>query len=459
LPLGRWISSIDAGIVALSTAALAFAAILFLPAMLHGGDIYWHIAAGRWMLENAAVLRIDPFSLTHAGHSWQTFGWIGDTLMALAYIGAGWSGILILFGAAAAAGAGVLAWQLSRSLQGFALLGMIALAFVCAASALLARPAVLAWPLFVIWLAGLLAARAKGRAPSLKLVLVMILWANLHTSFAVGLILILPFGIEAVWEDRRALRGWGVFAGVCLIGALITPYGIDTVNQAFRMLAVPQPMSGMGLAALALAAIALLAFTSGRAGIKPFRIAVLVWLAYLGLSRAADLMLFAAGAPFLVAEPLGQAWRMQGQPQRLRWVGALALAAVMAATAVFRIAIPAVRADDESTPGAALASIPAALVRGPVLNEERFGAYLIFNDVRPFIDGRVGLYGENFHRRYLKMMQPDEPLLETTLVKYRIRWTILAADNPAVRAMDNMKRWHRHYADAHAVVHVRNDGP
>ena len=457
--MGRWISSIDAGVVALSTAALAFAAVLFLPAMLHGGDIYWHIAAGRWTLENAAVLRIDPFSLTHAGHPWQTLGWIGDSLMALAYIGAGWSGVLILFGAAAAAGAGMLAWRLSRSLQGPALLGMIALALVCAAIALPARPAVLAWPLFVIWLAGLLTARAKGRAPSLKLVSVMILWANLHASFAVGLILILPFGIEAVWEDRRAMRGWGVFAGFSLIAALITPYGIDTMSHAFRLMAVPQPMSGMGLAALALAAIALLAFTSGRAGMKPFRIAALVWLAYLGLNRPADLMLFAAGAPLLVAEPLGQAWRMQGQPQRLRWAGALVLAAVMAATAAVRIAVPTVRADDESTPGAALASIPAALVRSPVLNEERFGAFLIFNDVRPFIDGRAGLYGETFRHRYLKMMQPDEPLLEATLAKYRIRWTILAAESPAVRAMDDMKRWHRLYSDAHAVVHVRNDGP
>ena len=457
--MGRLFSNIDAGVVALTTAALAFAAVLFLPALLHDGDIYWHIAAGRWMIENTAVLRIDPFSLTHAGHPWQTLGWIGDILMALAYIGSGWSGVLILFGAAAAAGAGVLAWQLSRSLQGPALLGMIALAFVCAAGALVARPYVLAWPLFVIWLAGLLAARAEDRTPSLKLVLVMILWANLHASFAVGLILIVPFGIEAAWEDRRAMRGWGVFAGFSLIAALITPYGLGTVNHAFRLMAVPQPMSSLGLAALALAAIALLAFTSGRAGLKPFRIAVLVWLAYLGLNRTADLMLFAAGAPLLVAEPLGRAWRMQGQPRRLRWVAALVLAGVMAATAAYRIAVPAVRADDESTPGAALARIPAALIHSPVLNEERFGAYLIFNDVRPFIDDRAGLYGKNFHDRYLRMMQPDESLLETTLAKQHIRWTILAAENPAVRAMDDMKRWHRLYADAHAVVHVRNDGP
>jgi len=38
-----------------------------------------------------------------------------------------------------------------------------------------------------------------------------------------------------------------------------------------------------------------------------------------------------------------------------------------------------------------------------------------------------------------------------------VRWTIFAADNPAVGAMDTMPGWHRLYADRWAAVHVRDD--
>ena len=60
----------NARLIVLGTALAAFAIVLFVPAVLGDGDTYWHIAAGRWMLDNQAVLRIDPFSYTFAGHPW-----------------------------------------------------------------------------------------------------------------------------------------------------------------------------------------------------------------------------------------------------------------------------------------------------------------------------------------------------------------------------------------------------
>ena len=94
---------LNARLIVLGAALAAFAVVLFAPAVLNDGDTYWHIAAGRWMLDNQAVLRIDPFSYTFAGHPWQTHEWLAEIAMALAYVGAGWSGVVLLFGAAAAA--------------------------------------------------------------------------------------------------------------------------------------------------------------------------------------------------------------------------------------------------------------------------------------------------------------------------------------------------------------------
>ena len=77
---------------------------------------------------------------------------------------------------------------------------------------------------------GLLTARGEGRAPSLKLLAVMILWANLHASFAIGLILMLPFGIEAAWEDRRVV---GLVPGVWTVRYCVDS-GCGELNESIR---------------------------------------------------------------------------------------------------------------------------------------------------------------------------------------------------------------------------------
>jgi len=449
--VGTYPARIDAGLVALAAAALAFAAVLFPPRMLADGDIYWHIAAGRWMIDNTAVLRIDPFSLTKIGHPWQTLSWLSDVVTALAYVGLSWSGVLLSFATATAIAAGVLAWRLSRQFGVPALCLVLALSFAPAAGALLARPTLLALPLFVVWLAGLM----RARGPSLKLVAVMILWANLHASFMIGLMLTASFGVEAVLEHRRAWRGWSVFAALALAASLVTPYGLDTLVDAAHRIGAENWATFGGLVAVAVPASLALRNTSG---VKPLRIAALIWLGFLAYRSGPDRILFVAAAPLMVAEPLARLLRQQPLEQRWRWWKAAAFVVVIAAIAGLRLAMPAERGDDTFTPATALAQVPAAVLHTPVLNERRFGGYLIFNDVRPFIDSRSTFYGEEFVGRYRRMTRPDEDFLAVSLAHYHIRWTIFATGSPVVHAMDGMKGWHRLYSDTIAVVHVRDGG-
>jgi len=450
--VGTLPARIDAGLVALTAAAMAFAAVLFLPQVLGDGDIYWHIAAGRWMLDNTAVLRIDPFSLTKIGHPWQTLGWLGDIATALAYVGFGWNGVLLLFAAVAALAAGVLARALSRRFDAPALLAILALVFAAATPALLARPYLLALPLLVIWLAGL--AGPRDGPPSLKLIVVMILWANLHASFLIGLMLAALFGLEAVLRDRRAWRGWSLFVGAALIASFVTPYGMDTFVEAARLLG---PAGLALLAGLSGVAAAVSVTVRATAVARPLRIAALIWLGFLAWQNGSDRILFAVAAPMLVAEPLARLLSQHGLAQRLRWRDAVVFGVILAAAAGLRLAMPAERGDDAFTPTSALAQVPAAVLHAPVLNEAAFGGYLIFNDIRPFIDSRSAFYGPAFLKRYQRMIRPDQDFLAASLMRYRIRWTIFAPGNPVVHAMDGMKGWHRLYGDTFAVVHVRDD--
>jgi hypothetical protein len=451
-------------------ATLAFALVLFDQAVLNDGDTYWHIAAGRWMLENASILRIDPFSYTFMGHPWHTHEWLAECAMASAYIFlGGWSGVVLLFGLAAALTAGLLAYHLSRKLHGIALGLTLLLGLSCVAGSLLARPHLLALPLLELWTASLLIAREKHRAPPWLLLPVMALWANLHASFLIGLALAFAFALEAVLEDAdytKALRSWGIFLALAILAALITPYGIDGLIFPFKLMAMPAlqmidewaPTNFQHFQPLAVAlAVALYALVTRGVTIKSLRVLVLLGLLYLALLHVRHHMLIGIIGSLILAEPLAQGAPV-GKP-RLGWLAGAALALLLIGLGTARFLIPLTRDDGEATPQTAFAHVPDDIAKAPVLNDYAFGGYLIFNGVRPYIDSRAELYGEKFIVHYASMVRPDKQALADTLPKEKVRWTIFAPDNPAVGAMDEMAGWHRLYADHWAVVHVRDGEP
>ena len=103
--------------IALCAAAVAFAVTAFAPQVLNDGDTYLHIAAGRRMLAEHAILFNDPFSYTFAGAPWQAHEWLAEIAMAFAYQAGGWSGLVGVFAVAAALTAGILAYALGRWLE------------------------------------------------------------------------------------------------------------------------------------------------------------------------------------------------------------------------------------------------------------------------------------------------------------------------------------------------------
>jgi hypothetical protein len=436
---------IDAGLWGFCAAALGFAAVLMAPGVLAGGDLYWHIAAGRWMIDNQAVLRINLFSYTAAGDPWINLDWLSELLLAGAYVGAGWGGVLALAAAAAGGAAGLAGFFLARGRRA-AIAGLwLALALITGAGSVAALPYLLALPCLVAW-TGVLA-RADAQGPSLKLLPVMLVWANLSGSFVIGLLLTGVLAAEAVLfagKDRAAVaRAWGLFAGLACLLSLVTPAGIFGVAHALKALRPAGPVETVLPLLIALPAAAML-LAQRRMVLRVLFLAALFALA---LTSAAGRLAFAVMAPLLAAgaaddEPLAWTWRPL-----------LALMALLAAAAALRIALPPVRGDDAVSPKTALAQVSAPLKRQPVLNERAFGGFLIFREVKPFIDDRP-LYSAAFRRRYQQTADPG--LLAATLTRYHIRWTILNPGNPAVKAMDAMTGWHRLYADQWAVVHVKN---
>jgi hypothetical protein len=446
---------IDAGLWALLAAAAVFAAVLASPAVIAGGDVYWHIASGRWMIDNQQVLRIDPFSFTYGGQAWEIRSWLADILLALGYVGGGWSGVLILCAAAAAATMAVLGLHLARGLSPSVALVWFALVAAAGAGALVPEPYLLALPCLAVWCAGLCTARAEDRPPSLLLLPAMGIWANLDDSFVVGLALAVVLGAEAVLlasHRLNVLRGWAVFCGLGLLLAFLTPAGPAGLVHALRAIAASTggPVYSIFPVVLFVPAVAVLLplVVLKRESHWLLRLAFLAVLFFLALHSEAWRLVLAVIVPFLLT---GQLTDLPAF--RSRAVAALVLAAIAGATV--RLVLPLSRGDDAATPASALAAVPAPLQHTSVLNARDFGGYLIFHGIKPFIDGRP-LYSARFRRQYAALADPG--LLAQTLTRYHIRWTILSPADPAVRTLDGLAGWNRLYTDQWAVVHVRTGG-
>jgi hypothetical protein len=450
-------------------ALLALALVLFAPQVLNDGDTWWHVAAGNWMLDHHQVVRADPFSLTFAGKPWHAHEWLAEIAMALAWRAAGWSGVVILGGVAAAAAIAVLARAFNRRLDPVGATLALVLAAGCLSPSLVARPHLLMLPLLAAWTCALLDARARGRAPSLLWLPLVLAWANLHASVVLGLALIGPFALEALLEpgaDRwRVTRAWGLFGVGALAVALITPFGLDGLIYPLRVSGMASMNSIVEWRApdfqqLQPLEIALLAglFVMLRGGVRlpVLRLLVLLALIHLALGHQRHQVLLAVIGGLIVVEAMGSAAPRQAPTWSRDSRLAAALAVCLALGLVgLRLARPVVRSDGPTAPIAALDHVPASLRALPVLNSYGMGGYLIFQGVRPFIDGRTDMYGDAFNARYDAAMDRNGPALQALLRDYGVAWTLLDPASPVAKALDSQAGWRRIYADRYAVVHAR----
>jgi hypothetical protein len=82
---------------------------------------------------------------------------------------------------------------------------------------------------------------------------------------------------------------------------------------------------------------------------------------------------------------------------------------------------------------------------------------LIFNGVRPFIDGRTDLYGDAFFSRYGRIVTLDGTELERALSEYRIAWAIFPSGAPIVQMLEREPGW-RLVAEGDGVVIQAREG-
>lgn len=439
------------------------------------GDVSWHIAAGRWIMEHRAVPATDPFSFTMAGKPWVAHEWGAEVIQAIAYNLAGFAGLAAVVTLALMALFGTLFWHLRKSAGPVALLGAFAGTYLVLQPFIMARPHVMVWPFLALWSALLFTYRDKGRAPPLALALLMFVWSNVHGSYIFGFIVAGAVALDALIDarfERRAFIQWLVFGIATLVATALNANGISGLLHPLAisgMETLPaigewQPSSPRSTP---LFYFLLLVVTGAllwkRPTFRPGELLLLLLTLAMALTHIRHQSVFIILAALIVTPKLAskdreQAAPMFGSPREAQLWAAGALAAVIGIVAL-RGAIPLQPRETFSNPRGLIAHIPLELRSQPVLNEYSMGGPLILAGIRPYIDGRADMYGDAFVQDYLKITGGDWATFSKSVDKYGLRWTILQNNNGLVRELDKSGEWRRIYSDKVGVIHVRRSRP
>ena len=170
--------------------------------------------------------------------------------------------------------------------------------------------------------------------------------------------------------------------------------------------------------------VALYLGLTGRLRLPRFRVILVIGLVFETMQHVRNEQLFGVVAPLLIANSLGYAVPAVDWERILS--GVAGLTAIV--SLCFRMGFPLHRTDQDSFAPTALANVPTELRAKPVLNEYGFGGILIFSGIKPFIDGRADLYGDDMMETYLSIIHAKGDTLDRVLCRYRIAWTMFGPD-------------------------------
>jgi tetratricopeptide (TPR) repeat protein len=196
-------------------------------------DLYWHMATGRWILENLQFPTEDNFSFIYSGAHWINLTWIFQIASHLSMELLDYFGVL-LFCSLLYMGSSFFGWCSYRSMsqRSPALLTWIlyCVLFLWIERRWVPRPEV--WTHLFLTLEIFLLLRfclKPNQSKSLWLIPpILLAWTNSHGMFILGLIL---FGFVLLRHPRRALAP---FSASVLV-TLVNPYGWEGATYPFYL--------------------------------------------------------------------------------------------------------------------------------------------------------------------------------------------------------------------------------
>lgn len=466
-------------------------------------DLWGHIYFGQALLREHRVVLHDVASYSAFGHLYQNHEWLTELLMALIYNHGGMVGLkLWKFACVAATLSGVALavaeTGASRGVQSN-VLGVVAIAIM---PQMQFRPQLYTFILSATLLTLLARDNYRGRAPLWLVGPIMMLWANLHGGFAIGIAMLGAYagvaGLQALIAGAGLARPFrlALMVVVGVLATLVTPWGIGLwylVGHALfasniraiivdwmpliPALARQWQTNHLGVIYYAcviglMAGFALTFTLTPRGRDLPLVViaAMMSWAAFsavrnMPLAAIACAVPLARHAELLVAkrrkEPAAKgnlpAAEQGGVPPGALLPGALAVVlALMLGLFSPRLA------QEHPYPAGAVAFMQDHRLNGNVLADFGWGQYLIWHlapGSKVFIDGRYDtVFPTKVINDYLRFYF-DWPGAAVVLSAYPHDFVLIQPSAPAFVLMSRTPRWKLVYSDPDAALFAHTDKP
>jgi len=252
-PLRRVQTALPWGVVALAG--------LFALRRLDNADTWWHLASGRFIVENRTVPTLDTLSYTVPDHAWVNLQWLHDVFQFLSFrIGS--VDLLIVWAVLAYAGTfAILVVHLRRALGPVATTGIALWVLLACQDRFVIRPEMETFLFLQIALWLLATSRGDAGRRLWLFCGLMLVWANVHALFVLGIFAIacavaaallaenvpLPEGWRRGSALGRPARGrlWAV-AGLSILAVTINPYFVRGALFPLELLSRLGPSSPFG---------------------------------------------------------------------------------------------------------------------------------------------------------------------------------------------------------------------
>jgi hypothetical protein len=470
--------------------AILFAAIYIMATReISDPDFWWHLRTGKYILETGSIPHTDVFSFTSSGKEWVTHEWLSEILIYTLFRAGGFTLLIIIFAGIITAAFAIVYFRSPARpfLAGFVVLGG-ALATMPTWGV---RPQMLSLLLTSVFLFLLDRYQDYGDIRFvIPLVPLTILWVNLHSGFALGLVLVAVYIIGIEIEPREPstsqtndhrLRNLIIIFILCLLTVMANPNGARMYSYPIETLTSPTmqryiqewfspDFHQIEFQPFALLLIALIASALwARARMSATAILLAVIFGYASLRSARNIPIFALVAVPILTRQLAEGLRAHGwlrvraslapPPRALGFLNAALLFALLGVVSlrVYEISENQMRVEQAKFPAKAASLILDQKPAPYLYNSYAWGGYLIWRlypEYRVFIDGRADVYGDRFIEDFLRIYRA-EPGWNDQLSKVDVRLVLVEPDSPLALALASSSSWDQVYADDHSALFER----
>lgn len=462
-------------------------------------DLWWHLKVGHDILHSGSVPTRDYMTFSFRGHSWTDHEWLAEVLLYGLYALAGLWGLIVFFALVITTTfAVVYAVMRGKGIHPMLAIFVTAAAFMCSTGSWGPRIQMISLLFLAVYC---LILDRYTRRPSRRLLfalpLLMLIWANLHGGFVLGLVLI---GAYLVGEWLNVVSGRGSLTGLQLrdLGlALIASFIITVVNpNTYRLLLYPlafvlpnaytniieeSASPNFHLPVMMIFEALLLALMASLAIVRPrinwTLVLIMVGFTHLALSQVRNVPVWAVVVSPLVAFSLslvgptlwpriaaaaGRTRPITPAKARINLILIILVLIVYGSVGARYINGKALaRTERTQYPVGAIRFMQHHRLPPRVFVSYSWGGYLLwhlFPVYRDYMDSRADtLFNNRILTGYVTMYDA-QPGWRATLNHYRIQNVLVERTAPLAQVLALDSHWRLAYRDAESILYTRRGG-